>query len=762
MNYVKRAFESVIRKDSQLYRACASIRTERYTRLDSRYRIREILLLATMLPVVFLDACTAKAWIVALVLLLEAAAFVFSFFRAIEQTKTGQKHPWLGVLQFLLVALVVDLCLLGVCRLKYTALFVDESEKFMLACFLRKGYRLYDTVFCHHGPFTVMLSHLVYLLHPANDIGVFRAPGFLVLLLPSIVFLFSDIVPKRHLQITLSLLFPSSYLLISYLYSCLSSSALPFSIVLYQFYGAVFVGCALILLYPLLFQDRYHRWHLFWAGMFLSFAFFSAISFSVSIFLIFVMMWIFFVCNYPQSAKEFFKLMFFAYGGIAGFLLVLIYLLAFGSVRGFIDQHIIFNLQVYAKYIGYDGSASGYLGMLQQIPGQIVHGRVFYLALLTLFVLLYPLLFSVRAGKGKAKRKVLHFLYCVLIILAALFSGRTSPFEYGFVLLNQTAYVIMILAACALLAGLTPVRAWLVIAAAFLTLLIEKVPNCHLSRPTFAPLRQKQIASSELVQTLTGPDDPVLFYPLGFADYIGENRLPGGVFFPFMTSWIYEYGRDRLFDEISRTPPTMIQFYYSDDVWYLYDAMISECLDFMRSRGYMRILGTDYYILPDRCPDPEALARYELAPIARQYLNIEPGQHRPFEEINCDRPYGSPMVYPAKLDNRMVTGITFRFATYGRTEEQLDGQLEVSFLNEQDEIMEVFSMDCPDLEDNHPVVFAFENPCRPASVRIATTSSPWKGFTVWVDSGNQLIFEAFTDPVSLSRHVRRGSAPVPD
>jgi len=569
------------------------------------------------------------------------------------------------------------------------------------------------------------------------------------------------------MRITASLLFSCSYLLISYLYSCLrKGTGYPCSIVLYQFSGAVFIGCALILLHPLLFHEKYSRKYLFWAGMFLSFSFFCAISYAVSIFLIILMAGIFFVCNFRQSAKEFSTLMFFVYGGITGLLLVLFYLLVFGSVRGFIDQHILFNLQVYSKYImafqGYDESISGYTGKILRIPEQVLRGSLFYLALLTIFVLLYPLSYFNHAGKKK--RTILHFVFCVMIFLVALFSGRASPFDDGFVPQTQSGYVILILAECALLSSLVLGRAWFIIAIGFITLLIEKAPLCRIQIPgsdSFLMLKQREIPPAKTVQDLTGQEDPVLFYPLGFSDYIGVQRLPGGVSFPFMTSWTYEYGRGRLFAEIRKTMPVIIYFNYSDKVWYQDDAMISEFLDFIRSEGYMQIQGTDYFILPERCSRRNELARYELVPIARQYQNADPFDLYLFDEINRSKQYCGYLVYPDKLKDRMVTGISIPISTYYRSGSQLDGELEVMFLDERDQVIEVFTMDCADLIDNQRCVFSFERPCHPVSIRISSTSSPDKGVTVWVDSRNQLYFGAIADPVSLPRTIRRGSASVP-
>lgn len=231
-----------------------------------------------------------------------------------------------------------------------------------------------------------------------------------------------------------------------------------------------------------------------------------------------------------------------------------------------------------------------------------------------------------------------------------------------------------------------------------------------------------------------------------------------------MTAWVYEYGRDRMFDEIRKTPPVMIYFYYSDTVWYENDPMISEILAFMRDQGYKQVHGTDYYILPEACSRQEALAQYELDLIARQYLNADPGALHPFDEINRDREFSDTLLYPYKLGDRMVTGISFLIPTYLRMRPELDGTMEVRFLDAQGETIEVFSMDVPDIMDNQPYLFAFEKPCRPTSIRITSTSSPQKGFTLWLDPNNHLSLGMYEDTVSLSRGIHRGpaSASIPD
>ena len=206
----------------------------------------------------------------------------------------------------------------------------------------------------------------------------------------------------------------------------------------------------------------------------------------------------------------------------------------------------------------------------------------------------------------------------------------------------------------------------------------------------------------------------------------------------------------------------MIGFYYSYEAWYVNDAMISEILDFMKSMGYMQINDTFYYILPECCTRQEELAQYDLVPVARPFFNADPGALHPFEEINRDRMFCDTLIYPDKVGDRMVSGISFSIPTYTRTRSELDGQMEVRFLDDRDETIEVFSMDVQDMKDNQSYLFAFEKPCRPTSIRISSTSSPQKGFSLWVDPDNHLSFVVFEDPVSLSRDVHRGPASIPE
>ncbi len=738
--------------------ADATVDKKRYTGFNYRFRIQEILLLSTVLPVVFLDYYTEKATIFALVVILEFLAFVFSLFGAVENAKAGEKHPYKGLLLFLLVTVLVDLCLLEVCRLKYTNLFGDESEKFMLPYFLHNGYKLYDTAFCHHGPFMTILPHLIYILHPVNDIGVFRASGFLVLLLPTILFLFTDIVPKRSIRIAVSLMFPCLYLLVVFIYSYYGEGFLPCSIVLYQFFGAVFIGCALILLYPLLFQEKYNMKYLFWAGLFLSFSFFCAISFSISVFIVCLMVLLFCICNFHQAIKKYSTLLFFVYGGVAGIILVLLWLMVFGSVRGFIEQHILFNLQVYSKYIQMDDPTSSFTLTVKGIPKWILEGTLCFVLLTSLFVFA-PLSFLFRFGN--VKRALLHFVFCAMMFLTAFLSCRiASYYGFGFMFspLGQSGYVILTIVACVLLSDLDLRRTALVIAAGlFCALLMKEYVRFHIPESSrFLQLQQKEIKSTEIVQKLTLPEDPVLFYMGGFADYVGDQRLPGGVSFPFITLPIYEYGKERLYAELQKTMPVIISFFYEDykeSFSSSQEPLISEFLDFIKDEGYMQILGTDYYVLPERCSRQEELAQYELVPIIRHNQSVS--KLHPFMEINRENRYCGKLVYSDKLGDSPVTGIAISFPTFSRSGSELDGEMNVQFLSEQGEIMYEYSMDCTRLIDNKTFRFAFDSPCRPASVCVSSTSSPGKGFSVWLNQDERLRVGAFLDPIAQSSTVRR-------
>ena len=717
-------------------------------------RIQEVIFFLTVLPVIFLDVHSRMemTMIIVIVSVLEFSALFFSFFGVFEKLKSKQCRPDNGLIQFFFVAVIVNLCLMEICRLKYAGLFSDESEKFMLPYFLHNGYKLYDTVFCHHGPVTVMLTHIIYLFHPVNDIGVFRASGFIVLLLPSVLFIFTDIIPKRNIRIVAALLFPFSFLLNYFIYS-LGKWPIPCSIVLYQLYGAVFIGCALILLYPLLFREEYSPKYLFWAGVMLAFSFFCAISFAFSICLIALMVFLFFICNFRQSMKKISSLMYLIYGGSAGTLLIVFYLFLFGSVRGFVDQHILFNLQIYSKYISMEKSVlSRYITLIRNFPEQAFKHNSFYFILLMVLILLSPFFFSERSRR--LKQTILHFIFCILIVFTAVFSVRAFPFM--FLPLNFSPHVILMIAGCVLLSELSLSGIWLVIAVCFWTLLVEKKPQCRIpghKKIMTLQLKQKHLRSSSLVQALTDQKDPVLFYPLGFAEYIGEQRLPGKVAFPFLTSWVYEYGKDRLFAEIRESKP-LIRFTYNDKAWCQKGPMIREFLDFMRSMGYKQILGTDYYILPGKCSKPEELAKYQLIPVFYTYPAERTILH-PFREINRHNQYRGKLIYPESLKNRMATAVIFRLPTYSRPGSLLDGKMNIKFFDRKGRIMYEYSMDCSDIVDNQPYAFPFDRPCRPVSVCISSTSSPRKGFTVWLNPANQLNVSAAIDPVPLHRKMRR-------
>jgi hypothetical protein len=237
--------------------------------------------------------------------------------------------------------------------------FNDETEKLVTAMLIFEGRRLYSDIFVQHGPVAYMLSHLMYVVFPVQDIAVQRVIPILLTLVTLVAVMVSPLLKGREARF-----FAGSVMLLG-----IAAVQPIFGLVMamYQGYAGLFFGAAMaIFVAPLALGYRVGSSHAIAGGAFLALVFLCAFSFAPAIAAC-VLIGIWGLISSRDDRRRILRAMLQALiGASAATTVVAVWMVLFADFGGYFVDHIYFNLTAYKAYL-LDANPIGALKLL--VPG---------------------------------------------------------------------------------------------------------------------------------------------------------------------------------------------------------------------------------------------------------------------------------------------------------------------------------------------------------------------------------------------------------
>lgn len=298
--------------------------------------------------------------------------------------------------------------------------FNDETEKLVAAMLIFEGKRLYGEIFVQHGPVAYMLSHLLYVLVPLQDIAVQRIIPVMLTLASVLALMMSPLLKAWR-----SRFLAGSAMLVG-LMAIQSSYGLVMA--MYQVYAGLFFSSALTLFVgPFIYGGEVSRWRAVVGGACLALVFLCAFSFSIAIAM----------CVLACSVRLYFekscwrpllkKLAEASLGAIFAASAVLLWMVFFADLKGYIFAHFYFNLTAYKAYMG---EVSPFDALALLVPG-----RAFWILVQT----------SAQALKeGSPSASTAWFTHLIFAFPPLIFLGYVATRQYRMADFGRTSKKILL------------------------------------------------------------------------------------------------------------------------------------------------------------------------------------------------------------------------------------------------------------------------------------------------------------------------------
>jgi hypothetical protein len=470
--------------------------------------------------------------------------------------------------------------------------FSDETEKYIAALLLTKGYAIYSDIFVQHGPTSYMFSHLFHLVFGFHGLSAPRAIPIALSLLAVLSVVGSPALTRARFR----------FLAGSVLVAGFAAAQAIFALVqtMYQVYaGYLFIIAFTIFLIPLIVGAAVRPWHAVVAGLCLSLIFFCAFSFAPAIFFYCLICWLRWFLA-PTGRLEIARLMQYGIAGAAvGIGLVLTWLLAYGSVPGYFVLHIYFNLTVYSVFLA--AGVNPFLPLYMLVPGlpyfayrdpHIVYLADLYshwfthlfLGMPTVYALL--LVWIAKKAKSLGERQLGYVLLAILVDLCFVYvSPRLSlDFACSTIVLAMCGVSALTSAILIERSNRTPrllnalnVSILLGVLLSFCiaqfntkTWLYDLSPFEYYQRR--GQLETQHTPEMEFVRSVVGPQDGILVLPFDLKYYIWTERAPAfGIF--YWMPWQNLYAKKpvagfpfNLCQQLAAKPPKAI-IYSDNPIW---------------------------------------------------------------------------------------------------------------------------------------------------------------------------------------------------
>jgi len=482
--------------------------------------------------------------------------------------------------------------------------FVDETEKFVAARMINQGLHLYKDVFAHHGPVTYMLAHLYAKVVSQTDFSLIRLEIVFLAAVSCLSLAFSPILKCITARIWAAALYLS---ILSSVWALQAIHMLLYS----QIGGFLFVIVLSQLVIPVLMGEKPTSIGLFISGFSITLAFFSAYSFGPAA--------VFFVAStflslIDQKIKTKTSVLFFL-GIFSALTIVILWLVLFGDLLGYLIYHIYFNQKIYAPFIEFSLLSIFSNFNISFLPTNLIHT----LAVLFLFAWTFALAITVIDNKEKGKSLVFKIGAIASLFVAVLFANPRGEHSYqnaGFVVLN---FASISLVAAWLLQSQLRRLSWhkMIYPILFMAIFTfsEGVRAYSISTPHgFA---KKDFLSNEVdfkpevggiydfIRSITRPDQKILALIFEPIIYIKADRLPASGHYYYLP-WQAAYNRASIFDykidickDIIDQKPNII-FFDDYKLWNKYSIEQYEpCVCSLIDRNYVRFKSRDLFIRKD-------------------------------------------------------------------------------------------------------------------------------------------------------------------
>lgn len=313
--------------------------------------------------------------------------------------------------------------------LRYFMNIPDEADNFVVGWLISRGRIIYDTVFSHHMPLAYIFAHLVAILSPTDDTTHFRIVIPILYVFVSISFIISPVKMDRKIKYFMAIIFLMIIMAVA-------EHWLGHMFLIDTIWGCFFAIFLNILIIPLItstFDENISSYKFKILMLTSGISFFTWVSGTLVAFYPFVislgLLLIFLVSkiNHDISSKVYFFL-----GCLIALMIQIVWLLKFGSIHGFIDEAILFNLNVYSKFAIPDVSGHGsvfinHLISLNKCVKQFINApsQMDRYAEFLMFMFIAVLIFMYKKNILKIKSIIL------MLILLSLFSISLSSRELG-------------------------------------------------------------------------------------------------------------------------------------------------------------------------------------------------------------------------------------------------------------------------------------------------------------------------------------------
>lgn len=458
----------------------------------------------------------------------------------------------------------------------------DESETVVGARLMAEGWRLYGDFFNHHGPLTFLTG---WILEQFGDFGIagHRVPVLLLQWVALAALVFSPLVRDRLVTLLYACIVGAVMVLylpelLGHMYKYQTIAGLMLLIALAQF----------VLPSILRPEQRLHSARIVAGNLLLvSLPFFAITYIPVTLMLL-----------AAAARRNQWRLALIALG--IGLGLNLLFLLATGSLRGYLAYHFYLNAKVLPLYDGPQGLWDMFLHVYRSVTDRLMH----------LLIMLVLVLGLTRLAACEQS-----FPWRALVVGVALATLLVRAGDHEF---HRLTYLYACMPVPLLLFNYVarPGWAWLPLLALLLTLLLKLslvLPQDR-ARLEAKPLPD-QSEFSELVKLMTEPDDRIIAYAFRNLEYIHSGRLPAsGNYFYF--PWQEKYNESPVLGvkidtcaDIDAARPKLMMIDRIDVLerysWDSYGGCVQDLMD----AHYTRIAHRPFYVRNDI-----DLEQYGIAP----------------------------------------------------------------------------------------------------------------------------------------------------
>lgn len=444
--------------------------------------------------------------------------------------------------------------------------FVDETEKFVAAQMLNTGQHLYSDIFAHHGPILYVFAQSYTQFVSQSDFSLIRLIVIFLAISSGVSVAFSPILngfAARTLAFALYLMLLSSVWILQGLHMLLY----------YQIGGFFCVVILAQMVLPALLGKKMSNIGLICSGCSLMIMCFSAYSFAPTAALLIISTFLSLQARHENLSwyrKILLSGLFFAA------FIIIVWLMRFGDVLGYLIYHFYFNQVIYAPFISFTSLALFNNFNLSLAPDNIIKTLAVVLLLIWSGVLAFITFNQTESNQNTG----LKWLALLCLFIAVLFMNPrgVSGFQNaGFVVCNFAAIALM-LASCLKSHSIT---SWLapmppLACMVLLIVLTEQVRMYALSSPGGVRLKElsrfvvdmkpEQSRTYDLLRLITPKESKILALPFNPQVYIKADRLPASGHYYYLP-WQAAYNQASLLGykidlckDIVTNRPTVIWF----------------------------------------------------------------------------------------------------------------------------------------------------------------------------------------------------------